>query len=117
MPTLTEVARNGEAIAFVVHPEYCFDQVTFSSGNNIAACTVVKGADTAIIPALAADTTGLWLSNEAVNTVGGAKRGTVLKRGPAVINGNLVTYPAGVTAPQRTAINTALASIGILVRT
>lgn len=117
MATLNEGARNGEAIAFVVHPEYCFDQVTFASGNNIAACQVVKGPDTAIIPAVAADTGNLWLSNEAVNATSGAKKGSVLKRGPAVINGNLVTYPAGTTGPQRIAINTALAAAGIVVRT
>lgn len=116
MATLTEGARNGEAIAFTVHPEFNFDQVTFASGNNIAACQVVKGPDTAIIPAVAADTANLWLSNEAVNATAAAKRGTVLKRGPAVVNGNLITYPAGTTAPQKVAINAALAAAGIVVR-
>jgi Bacteriophage lambda head decoration protein D len=116
MATLTEGARNGEAIAYVVHPEYCFDQVTYASGNNFAACQVVKGPDTAIIPAVAADTTGLFLSNEAVNATSAAKKGSILKRGPAVVNGNLVTYPAGTTAPQKVAINTALAAVGIVVR-
>lgn len=116
MPTLTEGARNGEAIAFTVHPEFCYDQATYASGNNIAACQVVKGPDTAIIPALATDTTGLFLSVEAVNATSAAKKASVLKRGPAVVNGNLITYPAGVTAPQRAAINAALAAVNIMVR-
>lgn len=116
MTTLTEGARNGEAIAYVVHPEYCFDAVTFASGTNFAPCTVVKGPDTAIVLAAAIDTTGLFLSNEAVNATAAAKKGSLLKRGPAVVNGSLVTYPAGATAPQKAAINAALATVGIVVR-
>lgn len=117
MATLTEAARNGEAIAFTLHPEFNYDQVTFASGNNIAACQVVKGPDTAIIPAVATDTASLWLSPNAVNATSGAKRDVVLKRGPAVLNANLITYPAGATNAQKTAINAALAAANIVVRT
>jgi hypothetical protein len=117
MATLTEAARNGEAIAFTLHPEFNYDQVTFASGTNVVACQVVKGADTAIVAAVATDTANLWLSPNAVNATGGAKRDVVLKRGPAVVNGNLITYPSGATNAQKTAINAALAAANILVRT
>jgi hypothetical protein len=116
MAILNASARNGEAITFVVHPEFSFDQVTFASGNNIAACQGVKGPDTAIVPAVAADTANMWLAPNAVNTTGGAQRGVVLKRGPAVLTASLITYPSGATAAQRTAINAALAAASIVVR-
>lgn len=115
MTVLTESARNGEAISYVVHPDYCYDQVTYASGNTFVACQVVKGPDTAIIPAVAADTTGLFLSVFAVDAASAAKKSSVLKRGPAVVNGNLITYPAGATTPQKAAINAALLAAGIRV--
>lgn len=115
MTVLTETARDGEAISYVVHPEYCYDQVTYASGNNFAACQVVKGPDTAIIPAVAADTANLFLSVYAVNATSAAKKSSCLKRGPAIVNGNLITYPSGATTPQKAAINAALLAAGIRV--
>ncbi len=116
MTVLTEGARDGEAIAWTLHPEYNFDQVTYASGGNIAACQVVKGPDTAVVPAVAADTANLFLSVRAVNATAAAEKGDALKRGPAVINGNLIAYPAGANAGQKAAINAALAAVNIIVR-
>lgn len=117
MTVLTEAARAGEAIAFTLHPEYNFDQVTYASGNTFAACQVVKGPDSAVVPAVATDTSGLSLTVSAVDASGAAKRGVRLARGPAVVNGNLITYPAGATTNQKAAINAALAAVNIIVRT
>lgn len=32
------------------------------------------------------------------------------------VNGNLLTWPAGITAPQKTAATTALAALGVIIR-
>lgn len=116
MTTFTEGVRDGEFLAFEMHPEFTREQATFASGNSIVAGQVVKGPLTAVIPALAADTTGLYLSFQNTDATAAAKKGAVVARGPVVVNGNLITYPAGTTAPQKVAINTALAAVNIIVR-
>ena len=114
MTTFTEGASAAEAINYIV-PDFSLDPVTFSSGNNIVPCQVVKGADTAVVPAVAADTTGLFLSYSAYNATSAAVRGVAIKR-HAVVNRNLITYPSGATAPQRAAIDAALLAASIVVR-
>ena len=114
MPVFTEGGRAAEAISYIV-PDFSLDQVTFSSSNNIASMQVVKGADTAVVPALAADTTGLFLSYNAYNATSAAVRGVAIKR-HAVVNRNLIVYPSGATAPQRAAIDAALLAATIVVR-
>ena len=114
MPIFTEGARAAEAVSYMV-PDYSLDQVTFSSGNNIAPCQVVKGADTAVIPAVAADNANLFLSYNAYNATSAAVRGVAIKR-HAVVNRNLITYPSGATTLQRAAIDAALLAAGIVVR-
>jgi len=114
MPVFNEGARAAEAVSYMV-PDYSLDQVTFASGNNIAPCQVVKGADTAVIPAVAADNANLFLSYNAYNATSAAVRGVAIKR-HAVVNRNLIIYPSGATAPQRAAIDAALLAAGIVVR-
>lgn len=114
MTTFTETARAGEHIMWDM-PDYSRDQVTYASGNSIAVGQVVKGPDTAVIPAVAADTTGLFLSYRAVDATAAAKRDVACKR-LTVVNGNLIVYPAGATTPQKAAIDAALLAAGIVVR-
>lgn len=114
MVTFTEGARAAEAINYMV-ADFSLDPVTYASGNNIAPMQVVKGPDNAVIPAVPADTTGLFIAYNRYDATSAAVRGVALKR-HAVVNGNLINYPAGVTAPQRAAINAALLAVGIVVR-
>lgn len=114
MTTFTEGARQSEGLMYH-QADYSLDPVTFSSGNSIAAMQVVKGADTAVVPAVPADTTGLFLSYGNYDATSAAKKGVAIKR-HAVVNRNLIAYPAGSTNPQKVAIDTALLAVGIVVR-
>ena len=114
MTVYTEGARDGEHIVWDM-PEYSREQGTFASGNLIVAGQVVKGPLTAIIPAVPADTTGLYLAFQTVDATAAAKKGAVNQR-LTLTNGNLITYPAGATAPQKAAIDAALVAAGIIVR-
>lgn len=116
MTTYTEGVRDGEFLAFETHPEFCREQGTYSSGNNVVAGQVVKGALTAVVPAITTDTTGLYLSFQNTDATAAAKKGAVIYRGPCVVNRNLITYPAGATTPQKAAIDAALAAVNIIVR-
>jgi hypothetical protein len=114
MVTFTEGSRAAEAINYMV-ADYSVDPVTFSSGNNIASMQIVKGADTAVVPAVAADTTGLFLAYNNYNATAAAVKGVALKR-HAVVNRNLIVYPSGSTTPQKAAHDAALLAVGIVVR-
>lgn len=114
MTIFTEGPRDGEHVSWDM-PEYSREQATFSSGNNIVAGQVVKGALTAVVPALPTDTTGLFLSFYNTDATSVAKKGAVNVR-LTLVNKNLITYPAGSTAPQKAAIDAALVAAGIIVR-
>lgn len=114
MTTFTEGARTAEGLMFHV-ADYSIDPVTFSSGNNIVAMQVVKGADATVVPAVASDTSGLFLSYGNYDATSAAKKGAAIKR-LATVNRNLITYPSGATTPQKAAIDAALLTAGIVVR-
>lgn len=114
MTTFTETARAAEGLMYH-NADYSLDPVTFSSGNSIASMQVVKGADTAVVPALATDTTGLFLAYKAYDATSAAVKGVAIKR-HAVVNRNLIAYPSGATTPQKAAIDAALLTAGIVVR-
>ena len=114
MTTYTEGARSAEGLMFHI-ADYSLDPVTFSSGASIASMQVVKGTDAATVPAIATDTTGLYLAYKAYDATSAAVKGVAIKR-MAVVNKNLIAYPAGATTPQKTAIDAALLTAGIVVR-
>lgn len=114
MTTFTETARAAEGLMYHI-ADYSLDPVTYSSGASIASMQVVKGTDAATVPAIATDTTGLYLAYKAYDASAAAVKGVAIKR-HAVVNGNLIAYPAGVTTPQRNAIDAALLAAGIVVR-
>jgi len=114
MTTYTEGARSAEGLMFCI-PDYSLDPVTFSSGASIAPMQVVKGTDAATVPAVAADTTGLYLAYKAYDATLAAVKGVAIKR-LAVVNRNLIAYPSGATTPQKAAIDAALLAVGIIVR-
>lgn len=114
MTTFTEGGRAAEGLMYSV-ADYSLDPVTFSSGNNIASMQVVKGVDTAVVPAVPADTTGLFLAYNNYNATAAAVKGVAIKR-HAVVNRNLIVYPAGSSTPQKAAMDAALLAVGIIVR-
>lgn len=114
MTTFTEGARAAEGLMYSV-ADYSLDPVTYASGNSIAPMQVVKGPDTAVIPAVPADTTGLFIAYNRYDATSAAVKGVAIKR-HAVVNRNLLAYPAGATNPQKLAIDAALLAVGIVVR-
>jgi hypothetical protein len=114
MTVFTEGARTAEFL-MQGNPDIVIDPVTYSSGANIVAGQVVKGADTVVVPAVATDTTGLFLSYGNYDATAAARKGAAVKRNCSV-NRNLITYPSGATAPQRAAIDAALLLTQIVVR-
>ena len=114
MTTYTEGARSAEGLMFHI-ADYSLDPVTYSSGASIAPMQVVKGTDAATVPAIATDTTGLYLAYKAYDATLAAVKGVAIKR-MATVNKNLIAYPAGATTPQKTAIDAALLTAGIVVR-
>ncbi len=114
MTTFTEGARSAEGLMYHI-ADYSIDPVTYSSGASIASMQVVKGADATVVPAVAIDTTGLFLAYKAYDATSAAVKGAAIKR-HAVVNGNLINYPSGATAAQMAAIDAALLAAGIVVR-
>mgnify|MGYP000019338110 CR=1 FL=1 len=114
MTTYTEGARSAEGLMYHI-ADYSLDPVTYSSGASIASMQVVKGTDAATVPAITTDTTGLYLAYKAYDATAAAVKGVAIKR-HAVVNRNLIAYPAGSTGPQKTAMDTALLAVGIVVR-
>jgi Bacteriophage lambda head decoration protein D len=113
MTTLTELPRDAEHIAYDV-PEFSREKCTVLSGQNLVAGRVCKGALTAVEAAAAADTPTCIIWGD-VNATAAAKPGVVNIR-HTVVNGNLLTYAAGISGPQKTAQIAALAALGIIVR-
>lgn len=115
MTTFNEAARTAEHIIYDV-PELSREQVIFTSGNVFVPGQIVKFSSNKIVPAVAADTTGLFLCYEHVDASAADAKGVINQR-HTVANGNLVVYPASSTDPQKAAHRTALAAADIIVRT
>lgn len=116
MAALTEGMHEGEFIGeLAMGIGYHVDEVTVLSGQNLVAGTVV-GAQTSGGKYVAYDNAGTddgrrtvaGVLVAAVDASGGDAPGKVLKRGPAMINLNDLTWAAGIDAAEKTA---ALASL------
>jgi Bacteriophage lambda head decoration protein D len=105
MATLNELARTTECLTWRVDRDYCSLEGVLAVGNSVLSNTIVKAPLTAMVPAVATDTTGLYIVTRDCNATAAATKISLLDRGPAVINSNFLVYPAGATAPQRAAIN------------
>lgn len=115
MTTFNEAARTAEHIIYDV-PELSREEVTFASGNVFVPGQIVKFSGSNIVPAVPADTTGLFLCYGHVDASAAAKKGVINQR-HTVANGRMVVYPAGSSGPQQAAHRTALAAADIIVRT
>jgi hypothetical protein len=113
---INELPRVGECITYMLDPDYCTATGTVAVGNNAQSNQIYKGPLTAMVPALATDTTGLYVIWSGGDATTAAKKVTFLERGPITVNSNFLIYPSGATGPQKTAINTYLNTIGIKVK-
>ena len=122
MATLTEGRHNGEFIGeLALGQGYHCDEVTVLSGQNLVAGAVV-GIVTASGKVVAYDNAGTddgrrtvaGILVDAVNASSGDAIGLVLRRGPACVNRNDLTWAAGVDASeQNAAIAQMLSLLGI----
>lgn len=122
MTTITEGRHTGEFIGeLAMGPGYHMDPVTIVSGQNLVAGAVV-GKITASGKYQALATSGTTGAENAAGILFGAVNasaadtaGVVLLRGPALVNATDLTWPAGISGPQKTAAIAALLALGIKV--
>lgn len=121
MATLTEGRHNGEFIGeLALGQGYHCDEVTVLSGQNLVAGAVV-GRVTASGKFVAYDNAGTddgrravaGVLVDAVNASGGDAIGVVLRRGPAIINRNDLTWASGVDAGEQATAIAELLALGI----
>lgn len=122
MATLTEGMHEGEFIGeLAMGIGYHVDQVTILSGQNLVAGAVV-GEVTASGKYVAYDNAGTddgrrtvaGILVAAVDASGGdVTTGRVLRRGPAIVNKNDLTWAAGVDASEQAAAIVEMLTLGI----
>jgi len=121
MTTLTEGKHEGEFIGeLAMGIGYHVDRVTVLSGQNLVAGTVV-GIVTASGKYVAYDNAGTDDGRRAVagiivadaNASAADAVGKVLRRGPAIVNKNDLTWAAGVDAGEQATAITAMLALGI----
>jgi hypothetical protein len=120
MPTLTEPMHSGEFIGELAMGQgYHCDAVTVVSGQNLVAGAVVgivtaTGKYAAYDNALANGTevvAGILV--DAVDASAGDLPGLVMRRGPAIINKNDLTWAAGIDAGEQATAITSMLTLGI----
>lgn len=122
MVTLTEGMHEGEFIGeLAMGIGYHVDQVTILSGQNLVAGAVV-GKVTASGKYVAYDNAGTddgrrtvaGILVAAVDASGGdVATGRVLRRGPAIVNKNDLTWAAGIDASEQAAAIVEMLTLGI----
>jgi|SRR5215212_1177451 hypothetical protein len=121
MPTLTEGKYTAESRISCTEAGRSREQITVITGQNLAAGTVVgkitaSGKYTILAPAAVdGSQTAAGVLYGAVDATAADKKGVIINM-DAQVNGAELTYPGGITAPQKaTAINQ-LFALGIKVR-
>lgn len=121
MVTLTEGRHEGEFIGeLAMGIGYHADKVTVLSGQNLVAGAVV-GKQTSGGKYVAYDNVGTddgrravaGILVGAVDATGGDAAGLVLRRGPAIVNKNDLTWAAGIDASEQAAAILELLALGI----
>lgn len=125
MTTLTEGSRNWEFLLSENNGDFAREQFTLISGQNLKAGTVLgkitaSGKYTILAPA-AVDGSQLAVAILGPNTDASAadKRTAGIIGGPSVaieVNTNLLVWPAGISAPNKTTAIGQLLALGIKIR-
>lgn len=125
MTTLTEGAHNQEALMTENVSDFAREQVTLISGQNLKPNTILgkitaSGKYTILAPAAGdGSQTAAGVLLHTTDASGGDKRTAIIKGGPGVsveLNGALVVWPVGITAPQKATAITQLEAVGIKIR-
>lgn len=125
MTTLTEGMYAGEFIGErALGDGFHNDEMTVISGQNLKAGAIVgtitaSGKVMEHDPAATGGTAGAETASGilvgAVDATGGDKKGIVLRRGPATVNGNDLTYKTGMSDPDKVLARADLLALGIKV--
>lgn len=125
MTTLTEFSRNWEFLVSENNGDFAREQFTLISGQNLKAATVLgkitaSGKYTILAPAAGdGSQNAAAILGPLTDASTGDKRTSGVVGGPGVaieVNGSLLIYPVGITAPQKTAAIAALLALGIKIR-
>lgn len=125
MATLTETNRSLEFLASENNGDFAREAGTLISGQNLRAAAVLglitaSSKFTALAPAAAdGSQNAIAILCYATDASGGDRPCAVVRGGPGVsveVNGNLLVWPAGITAPQRTTAIANLLANGIKIR-
>jgi hypothetical protein len=125
MTTLTEGNRNQEWLMTDNAAYFSRESATLISGQNLRSGTVLgkitaSGKYTILAPAAgdgSQNAAAILLTH--TDASGGDKRTAVIEGNPGVavqVNSNLLTWPGGITGPQKTTAIAALKALGIKVR-
>jgi Bacteriophage lambda head decoration protein D len=114
MTTLTQGVHAAEHLLYEANGDRSREKCTVASGQNIAAGRVTAGPLTATIVAAVADVaTGIMYGP--VDATSAAQPGVVNVR-DCTVNGDIITFAAGITAPQKAAQVASLAALGVIIR-
>jgi hypothetical protein len=114
MTTLTQTVHAAEHLLYEANGTRSREKCTVASGQNVLAGRVMAGALTAMTAAAGADTaTGIIYGP--VDASAAAQPGVVNVR-DCEVNGDIISFAAGITAPQKTAQVASLLALGIVIR-
>ena len=125
MTTLTETTHPGGFLVWEAFRDYTREVVTIANGGTypvlepgtVLGKITASGNYTAHDPAAVDGTeTAVAVLWGKVDATAADVDGVVLLRGPAIVNGNDLVFTGMPTAPEITAVHTALAAVGILTR-
>ena len=122
MPVTTEGLNLGDLLKYEAPNLYSRDQVTVAAGQNLALGTVV-GFETATAKLKVIDPAATDGTEVAVGVLATSVDATLIDRPDgvliarhAVLADHALTWPAGITAPQKSAAIAQLKAAGVLVR-
>ena len=125
MTTLTENPRNWEFLVSEDNGDFSREQFTLISGQNLKAGTVIgkitaSGKYTILAPAAVdGSQNAIAVLGPATDASAADKRTAGIVGGAGIsveVNGNLLTWPAGITAPQKVTAIAALLAAGVKIR-
>ena len=122
MTTFSETNRIGDVLKFEAHQNFNREVVTMISGQDLVAGTVL-GKITASGKYTLHNNAGGDGSEVAIAVLlfdcdasGGDTPAVILARGPAIVSNDDLVFKSGISAPNRAAAITNLASLGIVAR-
>jgi hypothetical protein len=122
MPVQTEKTYFGDVVKREFDPLYTRETVTVSSGQNLVVGSVVgivtaTGKAKLLTPAATdGSQTAVGVLAVDVDATSADTKGVIIARGPCVLSDLYLTYPVGITAPQKATALSQLKALGLITR-